>query len=212
MAEEYQSLQQQLALDQGIPYSPNWSAAADFLQIIVDACLTTKPESVFECSSGLTTLMLARCCQINGYGRVISLEDGKSYAATTREYLARYGLEGIATVIDAPLRAAKFDGHEYSWYSWDRVPDSRIDMLVIDGPCGFIGKHARYPALPACYPYFAHQTKIYLDDAARPDEREIVALWCERYPGVTHDYIQTARGCSVLTIEQLPSDQLKYPD
>ncbi|MGD8932480.1 MAG: hypothetical protein PVI52_07910, partial [Chromatiales bacterium] len=70
---DYTSLLTQLHLQADIPYTPNWSAAADFLQIIVDYCLEAKPSSVFECSSGLTTLMLARCCQFNARGKVISL-------------------------------------------------------------------------------------------------------------------------------------------
>ncbi|MEW8625166.1 MAG: class I SAM-dependent methyltransferase [Candidatus Thiodiazotropha sp.] len=200
MTEAYQSLQQQLELDRGIPYSPNWSAAADFLQIIVDACLQQKPSLIFECSSGLTTLMLARCCQINGVGRVISLENGAQYAEATRSYLQRYGLQDFASVMDAPLLKQNFDAVAYDWYSVADMPDQLIDMLVIDGPPGFLCKHARYPALPVCYPHLNQQSTIYLDDAARQDEQEIVSLWCDRYPGLSHEYVETERGCSILTL------------
>jgi predicted O-methyltransferase YrrM len=202
MMEEYQALRQQLTLNQGIPYTPNWTAAADFLQIIVDACLENKPRLVFECSSGLTTLMLARCCQINGRGKVVSLENGEEYAEATQSYLDKYGLQEYAAVIFAPLEAAEYDEIEYLWYARKSVPDQAIEMLVIDGPPGFIGKHARYPAVPVCYPYLADQCRIFMDDAARPDEREIVELWCERYPGVRHEYRETARGCSILTVDK----------
>ncbi len=202
MVEAYQSLRQQLELDRGIPYSPNWSAAADFLQIIVDACLRQKPSLIFECSSGLTTLMLARCCQINGAGQVISLENGPQYADATRNYLARYGLQDLASVWCAPLRSQSYDAGTYEWYSVAEMPDQPIDMLVIDGPPGFLCKHARYPALPACYPHLNHHSAIYLDDAAREDEQQIVSLWCDRYPGLSHEYVETERGCSILTFEK----------
>jgi hypothetical protein len=197
--EEYQSLQQQLGLNQGLPYTPNWTAAADFLQIIVDACLEMKPSLVLECSSGLTTLMLARCCQINGGGRVISLENGQEYAEATRGYIEKYALQAFSSVIDAPLTPMQFDDVEYSWYSVEQMPDGNIDMLVIDGPSGFICKHARYPALPVCYSNLSPKSRTYLDDAARPDEREIVSMWCEKYTDLQHEFIETARGCSVLT-------------
>lgn len=199
---EYRSLQQQLKLIQGIPYTENWTAGADFLQIIVDDCLETKPSLVFECSSGLTTLMLARCCQINGGGRVVSLENGQEYAEATRSYIEKYGLQEFADVVFAPLISKKFDDVEYSWYSIEKVPEDDIDMLVIDGPSGYIGKHARYPALPVCYSSLASQSKVYLDDAARPDEREIVSLWCARFPGLSHEFIETTRGCSILTLDK----------
>ena len=200
--QEYHPLQLQLGLEQGIPYTPNWSAGADFIQIIVDACLEAKPSLVLECSSGLTTLMLARCCQLNGAGRVISLENGGQYAENTRSYIERYGLQAYASVIHAPLESAVYDDTEYSWYATREMPDADVDMLVIDGPSGFIGKHARYPAMPVCYPRLVHGSRVYLDDAARPDEREIVALWQARYPGLRHEFRETVRGCSILTVEK----------
>lgn len=198
---EYSLLQQQLGLSQGIPYTENWTAGADFLQIIVDACLEAKPALVFECSSGLTTLMLARCCQINGGGRVVSLENGEEYADATRSYIERYELQEFATVITAPLIAQKHDGSEYSWYSLEKLPEEKIDMLVIDGPPGFICSHARYPALPVCYSSLRSQSRVYLDDAARREEREIVSMWCEKFPDLKHQYIETSRGCSFLTLD-----------
>ncbi len=200
LEEKYGALLSRLDLRRGVPYTPNWSADGDFIEIIVDACLRFKPGLILECSSGLTTLMLARCCQINAGGRVVSLEDGLQYADNTRDYIGLYGLGGYASVIHAPLRELAVDGALYNWYATDAIPETRIEMLVIDGPSGFIQKHSRYPALPVCMPQLASGCSVYLDDAARPDEREIVALWQARYPGLKHVYHETSRGCSVLTV------------
>ncbi|MCG7877257.1 MAG: class I SAM-dependent methyltransferase [Candidatus Thiodiazotropha taylori] len=197
---KYHSLQTQLDLHQGVPYSPNWSAEADFIQLIVDACLKLRPRQILECGSGLTTLMLARCCQINGEGRVISLEDGLQYVDNTRAYIDRYGLGSHATVVHAPLQDRVVDGALYSWYATDAIPETGIDMLVIDGPSGFIQKHSRYPVLPVCYPRLADHCAIYLDDAAREDEQAIVAMWQSRFPDLKHEFHATSRGCSVLFI------------
>ncbi|MEW8026384.1 MAG: class I SAM-dependent methyltransferase [Candidatus Thiodiazotropha sp.] len=198
--ENYHSLQAQLDLHQGIPFSPNWSAEADFIRIIVDACLKLRPELILECSSGLTTLMLARCCQINGEGHVISLEDGLQYADNTRAYIDRYDLGDYATVVHAPLQEMVVDGALYTWYATDAIPETGIDMLVIDGPSGFIQRNSRYPALPVCYPCFADNCAIFLDDAAREDEREIVTMWLSRFPNLEHEFHATSRGCSVLSV------------
>ncbi|MET0066530.1 MAG: class I SAM-dependent methyltransferase [Candidatus Thiodiazotropha sp.] len=198
---EYRELQQQLGLMQGLPFTPLWSAEADFVRLIVDACLEQRPSLILECSSGLTTLMLARCCQLNGHGRVVSLEDGEPYALRTREYISRYALDDYASVLHAPLQPAQYDGVEYAWYDTGCFPEVTIDMLVIDGPSGFSGKNARYPALPVCYPFLSPGCRIFLDDAARPDEREIVALWQANYPGLSHRFHETARGCSLLTLD-----------
>lgn len=196
--EAYLSLRDRLGLREGLPYSHQWSAAPDFLKLIVEHALATQPNTIVECSSGLTTLMLARCCQVNDKGKVFSLENGAEFAEKTRGEIARYGLTKIATVIDAPLKATTVDGVEYQWYDPAGLPDRSIEMLVIDGPPGFLQRHSRYPALPLLFDKLADGCVIFLDDAGRPDERELVELWKQRYPGLKHEYVKTERGCSIL--------------
>lgn len=198
----YQSLCDRLGLDQGIPYTDHWSAAADFLSLIVDHCLAARPGVVLECSSGLTTLMLARCCRMNGHGHVYSLENGEQYAQATRDALDRYGLGQQTTVIHAPLLATPLGDRTFQWYDTKGLHNKSIDMLVIDGPPGFIQPHSRYPAMPRLMDRMAPDCRIYLDDAAREDERELVARWLEEYPHIRHRYVETQRGCSVLSLEQ----------
>jgi predicted O-methyltransferase YrrM len=200
--EAYLSLRDRLGLHQGLPYSRNWSAAPDFLKLIAEHALAVKPTTIVECSSGLTSLMLARCCEMNGQGAVFSLENGAEYAARTRTELARYQLENYATVIDSPLTPHRLGGREYQWYAPDNLPDRCIDMLVIDGPPGFIQRHSRYPALPLLFDKLADGCVVFMDDAARPDEREIVEMWRAAFPGIKHEYIDLERGCSMLRIHR----------
>jgi predicted O-methyltransferase YrrM len=195
----YQPLCERLGLDpDALPYTPNWSAAPDFLELIVDHVLARKPAVIVECGSGMTTLMLARCCALNGGGHVYSLENGADYAANTRAAIARHGLAQHSTVIHAPLRPYTLDGREYQWYDVGQLTIGAIDMLVIDGPPGFIQKHSRYPALPLLRDRLADDCAIFMDDAARPDEQEIVEMWLVAVPPPAHEYIHTERGCSVL--------------
>lgn len=199
--ESYHYLRDRLNLRQGMPYTRDWSASPDFLKLIVEHCLEHKPATIMECSSGLTTVMLARCCEMNGAGHVYSLENGPEYAAKTRDHLARYALEQ-ASVLDAPLTPYEINGATYQWYGSDEIPDRSIDMLVIDGPPGFIQQHSRYPALPLLRDKLADGCVVFMDDAARPDEQAIVKMWQAQYPGLTHRYINTERGCSVLVVKR----------
>lgn len=197
----YQPLCERLGLATGaLPYTPDWSAAPDFLELIVDHALAHKPAVIVECGSGMTTLMLARCCALNGVGHVYSLENGADYAASTRAAVAGYGLAQHSTVIHAPLRPYTLDGRDYQWYDADQLTIGAIDMLVIDGPPGFIQKHSRYPALPLLRSRLADRCAIFMDDAARPDEKELVEMWQADYPGITHEYIGNERGCSLLRL------------
>ena len=202
MLESYQSLRDKLNLHKELPYTPDLSAAADFIEIIVNHCLEGKPATIFECSSGLTTLMLARCCQLNNQGHVISLEDGEEYAINTGKFIDAYALSEFALIIHAPLVPTNVNGTDYLWYSLDEVPDNTIDMLVIDGPSGFIQKHSRYPALPLLYEKLSNNCMVFLDDAARDDEKEIVELWKAAFNTIKHEYINTERGCSILSLNK----------
>jgi len=200
----YLWLRDRLDLRRGLPYTPHWSASPDFLKLIVEHCLEAKPAKILECSSGLTTLVLARACQLTGLGVVVSLENGEEYAARTRDHLARYGLETVADVRHAPLVPVEVSGQEYLWYDTDSLPAGPIDMLVIDGPPGFVRPHSRYPALPLLFDRLAEGCVVFLDDAAREDERAIAEMWEAAYPSIEHEYIETERGCSVIRVSHKP--------
>lgn len=196
------SLRDRLGLRQGLPYNHNWSAAPDFLQLIVDHTLNRRPETIVECGSGLSTLMLARCCQLNGQGRIYSLENGAEFAAGARAEIARYQLTSHAEVIDAALAQYTLSGRDYQWYGLAGLPEHGIDMLVIDGPPGFIQRHARYPALPLLRERLARTCWVFLDDAARPDEREIVAWWTAMFPEAQMRFVNNERGCAILALNR----------
>ncbi len=195
----YRKLQHRLGLAEDLPYTPDWSAAADFLEQIADYCLAEKPQLIVECSSGLSTLILARCCQINNQGQVISLENGGEFTATTEATLTRFSAEKWATVNHSPLTTTSVEKEIFQWYKLPELPNIPIDLLVIDGPSGFIQPLSRYPALPMLYQRLAPRCTIFLDDAARDDEQEIIRRWLASYPEFQYRYIDTERGCSILS-------------
>ena len=97
------------------------------------------------------------------------------------------------------MKAASLIDENFQWYQLPRQPDAPIDLLVIDGPSGFIQPQSRYPALPLLYPRRATQCQVYLDDAARNDEQQIVRRWLASYPEFQYRYLATERGCSILS-------------
>ena len=198
----YTELQKQLGLAGKLPITPDWSAAADFLFLLKEYCLKNKPKVIVECSSGLSSLILAKCCQINNYGQVFSLENGKQYADDTRTQLTQFELIEYANIIHAPLIKTDINEKTYEWYELKQLTVASINMLVIDGPPGFIQKHSRFPALPLLFEQLADQAVIFMDDAARADEKEIVKRWLAAFSNVKHEYIETERGCSIFTINK----------
>jgi len=194
----YQTLEKYLCLEKTLPVTENWSAAEDFLLLLADYCLTGKPKTILECSSGTSSLVLARCCQLNQSGHVYSLENGDEFAAQTRQQLDDFSLTAYCDVLHAPLQDYAIDDEVFQWYALDNLSLADIDLLVIDGPPGFIQKHSRYPALPLLSPLLAEHCAVYLDDAARDDEQEIVKRWLAMMPQFQLDYVANQRGCSIL--------------
>jgi predicted O-methyltransferase YrrM len=194
----YQTLEKILGLEKPLPVAENWSAAADFLLLLCDFCLTHKPKTIVECSSGTSTLVLARCCQLNQHGHVYSLENGEVFAEQTRQQLAEFSLLDYCDVVDAPLKNHSVNAEIFQWYDLENLSVADIDLLVIDGPPGFMQKHSRYPALPLLDQRLAKHGVIYLDDASREDEREIVRRWLISEPQLQAEYIENERGCTIL--------------
>lgn len=191
----YLDLDKRIKLDRSLPRLRGWAASPDFLLAIATHALDEKPVTCLECSSGVSTLVLARCMQLNGQGHIYSLEHEPYYAQRSRTMLRQHGLETWATVIDAPLVVIEsLPGHR--WYSLQNLPEiAPVDLVVIDGPPHDTCSMARYPALGMLRHKLAQRFAVYLDDADRPDEQTAVNRWLAELPGVTHERIDCEKGC-----------------
>jgi predicted O-methyltransferase YrrM len=189
----------ELDLAGSLPATRGWAASPDFLLELATHALSCRPACIVECSSGTSTLVLARCAQRNGYGKVFSLEHDQHYAEQTRQQLLRHGLSAWAEVIDAPLHQYQLDGEEWPWYRHEQLAhDAVIDMLVIDGPPQATRSMARYPAGPLLFPRLNAGAAVFLDDAARPDELAALQRWQAEFPQLVQSSRACEKGCTVL--------------
>ena len=196
----YLELTRVLDLRQPLPALRGWAASPDFLLEIANYARRARPETILECSSGATTVVLARCCAMSGRGHVYSLEHDAHYAERTRAALRAHNLDRWATVVDAPLETAA-EGAGSPWYSLQGLPAGlrAADMLVIDGPPGIEGGRARYPALPLLHARLAEAATIFLDDANRSDERAVLQAWKKEYPDFSLELRPLEKGCAILS-------------
>lgn len=181
----------ELGFTRSVPATRGWAASPDFLRELARHASQARPRVIAECGSGVSTLILARCAQMNTIGHVYSLEHLAEHADATRKELERHGLTEWATVVTAPLRSYELHGQSYAWYSIEQLPAFEVNMLVIDGPPIDTGHLARYPAGPLMFGYLSSSALVFLDDADRPDERTILQRWADEF----HDLIQEHRGC-----------------
>lgn len=188
-----------LNLTKSLPPTRDWSASPDFLRIISRLALSEKPRVVVEASSGTSTIVLAKCMQINRIGHIYSLEHDPDYAAKTEAQLRNHGLSDWATIIVAPLTEVILREKMCKWYSIDRenLPDS-IDMIVVDGPPLPSGRIIRYPAGPILLSRMSKSGILIMDDANRDDERETIKIWLQEDPLLFAEFIPTEKGACVI--------------
>lgn len=193
------SLEKKMMLSQGLPPMRGWAGSPDFLLAVADNVTEFQPECVMECSSGVSTVVLARALQLNGStGHVYSLEHDPLYANKTREMLSKYQLNEFATVIDAPLKNNK---NGLYWYDISAIPSCipPVELLIVDGPPANSGNSPRFPAFVCLREYFADHFSIIVDDADRDDEIEMVKKWLEIDPGIKRVYHNFEKGMVVLS-------------
>jgi hypothetical protein len=197
--EALHALHHELALKQALPPLRGWAASPDFLLALERQARRQKPQTVVECSSGASTAVLARCMQLNGGGKVYSLEHDPEYASRTRAELVRMELQEYAEVLDAPLKEIEIGGQRFNWYDLSALPDDvRIDLLAIDGPPMHSAELARYPAGPMLFGRMNDHATVFLDDASRPAEQAILARWRDEFPQMRQESVYCEKGCAVL--------------
>jgi len=198
--ETHDWLRDELELTRPLPPTRAFSATPDFLAELVHAIDRTAAETVVELGSGISTIVMARRLQQAGRGRLITLEHLARYAEATRAELAAYGLEDLATVLDAPLVDCVIDTETWPWYELGPGVPERIDVLVVDGPPGTTRPLARYPALPLLRDRLAPGAQVLLDDGDRIDEREVARRWEAEIEGIESEHLPLNKGAWLLTL------------
>lgn len=191
-------LERTLDMHQKLPLMRGWAGSPDLLLHLARHALSHRPRIAAECSSGVSTLVLARCMQMNGAGHVYSLEHEELYAEKTRAMLREHGLDTWATVVHAPLIA----GPEGTpWYDELALPAEmkEIELLVVDGPPQGVGKLARYPALPRLLHRMAPTFTVFADDAARDDEQEMLKRWLREVPRLQLTNLVAEKGLAMVS-------------
>lgn len=182
-----------------LPPMTGWAAHPELAATCARVVLSKKPKLIVECGSGVSTLVNAYAVEKNGIGRVVSLDHDPEYAERTRETLRSHGLSDRAQVVDAKLVRQRVGAEDKLFYELDGLPNEPIDFLLVDGPPVALQRESRHPAVPLLIDRLSDGAIVMLDDAARADERAIVARWLAEYPGRFEEmYLATRKGVRLL--------------
>jgi predicted O-methyltransferase YrrM len=154
-----------------------WTLAPQVLLEVLRRVSDPSVETVVELGSGVSTVWIASELRRRGHGRLISIEHEEQFFDQTRALVEAAGLADLVDLRLCPLAPVEVDGESYEWYSIGAGDLPSVDLLLVDGPPAKTGPLARFPALPVLGAALSGHAVVVLDDAARPDEREIVARW-----------------------------------
>jgi predicted O-methyltransferase YrrM len=170
-----------------LPQLDGWALSPQAIAFMTSTIGRDRPELVVEAGSGASTVAAALALAKNGHGKVIALEHDQTYARRTRRALQDQGVEKYAEVHVCSLIDVTIDSESYRWYDIAGVDlNGPIGLLVIDGPPGTTGHHARYPAIPMLLEHLSPETVVLVDDTEREQERETMERWRTDY-GLQYD-------------------------
>jgi len=157
------------------------------LAFIVNEMLINKRRSLLEFGSGISTVILARAMKMHGIdARLISVESDREWSELTGNLLAKDGLSSYVELVHAPLTHRDWKGRSLLWYDEltlkERLRNADSpDLILIDGPAAY-NKHYglnRYFAMPFLKERLAPEHCIFLDDANREGEKQVLNYWKE---------------------------------
>jgi len=176
-----------------LPVMGEWAAAPDFLQIIAEIILDRKPETIVECGSGASTVVVGYLLEKNERGRIFSLENKNNFYEKNKHLIARHNLSQYVSIVDAPLVECKVNNHSYEWYDTTQIADlESIDMLIVDGPAG-----NRYPVLPLLFNQLSDNVFVIIDDCKREKDGENILRWLAEFP-FEAEWVNTEKGTCIL--------------
>ncbi len=177
-------LEHKLQLNMPLPPTRGFAASPDILHVIAGTVLGEKPKICVEFGSGVSTVVTARCLQLNGFGKLYSFDHDAEWIQKTRDMLHQYDLQAYVEIFHAPVEPILINGVNTQWYRTADIPEKGIDFFVIDGPPMRIAPQARLPALHVLAQRLSAQTIGYLDDSDRPDEQIALANWQQAFPDI----------------------------
>lgn len=170
-----------------LPALGGWRADVGLLRLLVDRIERSRPSTVVEFGSGVSTLIVARALErfVGPHSVFISFEHDERFSRRSGRRLAEHGLSADLRV--APLVPSP-GGWPGLWYDHGALPE-RIDLLVVDGPPWTVHPFTR-GAAETLFERVPIGGCVVLDDGARPGERIVAARWRRRWPGFRFELVR----------------------
>jgi predicted O-methyltransferase YrrM len=188
----------QSAIPGPVPFGKlgGWTISADALAIIARDIRKRRSPTVVEFGSGVSTILLAALLRAMGRGRLITIEHDLDYLKVVDSDLFAHGLKSVVDLRHLPMVSFSAAPPFAACHSYDLCQlDAQFDVALVDGPItAKFGAATRLAPLEWCVSKLNPSGSIYLDDAERAEERQIVAALCALHPEIEVEFLDTEKG------------------
>lgn len=157
------------------------------LQTVLNDIIINNRKCYIEFGSGISTLVVAKFAMINHPKlKIFSVEHDKNWIEIMESFLKSENLTNV-TIIHAPLIPSPLSLNHLSWYDTETLDvfckNNTFDIVLIDGPLAHKKENmlSRYPAIPYLNKKLNMNYSIFLDDANREGEKQILKLWKKEF-------------------------------
>lgn len=164
----------------------NFSLKPYGLILLKNELVLNKRTSILEFGSGLSTIFLAQIIRkYNLNAKITTIESEEDWISRLKLIAFKLGLDNFIKIVQAPL--IKYDDGA-PWYDVGILKselknNQLFDMIIIDGPPAFNPdiERSRYPAIPFIINYLSNNCFVFLDDANRKGEQDVIEFWRKQF-------------------------------
>jgi hypothetical protein len=162
--------------------SPAWAMPRDTLEVILATLLETKPSTLIEFGSGVSTIATLLLAEPLGLRRLVTYEHEAGWADRVSAWARMIGGENLLTVRHRSLVRSEWRGLAGDFYDVDAGDlVMSFDCVVVDGPpsVNVAGEHRRAMAGMVIERCLRPGGVAFLEDANRAVETTAYRAWTE---------------------------------
>lgn len=198
--EAFMGVQNFINYGERLPGMHGWPISPDFALYLIELIECNNYDLILEFGSGTSTVIIAktlkRLSERNNEEKAvvqIAFEHLKNYYTKTLADLSQSNLAHNVELELSPLIPyTAINGITYQYYDCEsKLADTAVKiqeegktvkvLVIVDGPPGTTGVHARFPAVPLVLRHLKDAViDVVLDDYKRNDEKEVAQMWLEQ--------------------------------
>lgn len=206
-----------------------WPISPDIGLFLLEKMYEQHYDLIIEFGSGTSTAMIAKGVEMmlsrtaTGDGtslpevpEIVSFEHDIDFYKKTYQILRNRGLVHLVQLEHTSLVDWSEGEQNYLYYDCQstltalaqKCADRQLRiLLLVDGPPGSTCTNARYPAVPFVFSAFGrHQIDVVLDDADRPEEKNVIDLWrkywTKRFIHLQESFMPSEKGLYFASTQQ----------